>query len=53
MCVVLASFAQNDTWEDIHEFVVDNYKWLRNFLQMTDGIPTEDSYERKNYRFSR
>lgn len=46
MCVVLASFAQNDTWEDIHEFVVDNYKWLRNFLQMTGGIPTEDSYER-------
>ena len=46
MCVVLASFAQNDTWEDIHQFVVDNYKWLRNFLQMTGGIPTEDSYER-------
>ncbi len=46
MCVVLASFAQNDTWEEIHEFVVDNYDWLRSFLQMTGGIPKEDSYER-------
>lgn len=46
MCVILASFAQNDTWEEIHEFVVDNYKWLRSFLQMTGGIPKEDSYER-------
>ena len=46
MCVILASFAQNDTWEEIHEFVLDNYKWLKSFLQMTGGIPTEDSYER-------
>ena len=46
MCVILASLAQNDTWEEIHDFVVDNYKWLRNFLQMTGGIPEEDSYER-------
>ena len=46
MCVILASFAQNDTWEEIHEFVVDNYTWLKSFLQMTGGIPKEDSYER-------
>lgn len=46
MCVVLASFAFFNTWEDIHIFVVDNYKWLKSFLQMTGGIPTEDSYER-------
>lgn len=46
MCVVLASFAFCNTWEDIHIFVVDNYKWLKSFLQMTGGIPTEDSYER-------
>ena len=46
MCVILASFAHNDTWEEIHNFVIDNYKWLKNFLQMTGGIPTEDSYER-------
>lgn len=46
MCVVLASFAFCNDWEDIHMFVVDNYKWLKSFLQMTGGIPTEDSYER-------
>ena len=46
MCVILASFSKNDDWEEIHEFVIDNYKWLRNFLQMTGGIPTADSYER-------
>ena len=46
MCVVLASFACNDTWEEIHDFVVDNYSWIRTFLQMTGGIPKEDSYER-------
>lgn len=46
MCVILASFAQNDTWEEIHEFVVDNYQWLKSFLQMTGGIPKADSYER-------
>ena len=46
MCVILASFAQNDTWEEIHDFVVDNYNWLKSFLQMTGGIPKSDSYER-------
>lgn len=46
MCVILASFASNNDWEEIHEFVVDNRKWFRTFLQMTGGIPTADSYER-------
>ena len=46
MCVVIASFADNNTWEEIHEFVVTNYNWFKSFLQMTGGIPTEDSYER-------
>ena len=46
MCVILASFAYNNTWEEIHDFVVDNYEWLKSFLQMTGGIPKADSYER-------
>lgn len=46
MCVILASFADNNTWEEIHTFVKDNYKWFKSFLQMTGGIPTADSYER-------
>ncbi len=46
ICTILASFSNCDTWEEIHDFVVNNYKWLRNFLQMTGGIPTAESYER-------
>ena len=45
-CVTIASLAQNDTWEEIHEFVEDNYKWFKSFLQMTGGIPKVESYER-------
>lgn len=33
MCVILASFAHNDTWEAIHNFVIDNYKWLKIFFK--------------------
>lgn len=46
MCVILASFAANNTWTEIYQFVDDNYKWLKSFLQMTGGIPKEDTYER-------
>lgn len=46
ICVILASFADCDDWEEIHEFVVDNYSWLKSFLQMTGGIPKASSYER-------
>lgn len=33
MCVVLASFAFCNSWEDIHIFVVDNYKCLNVFCK--------------------
>ena len=46
ICVILASFADCDDWEEIHEFVVDNYSWLKSFFQMTGGIPKASSYER-------
>ena len=46
ICIILASFADCDDWEEIHEFVVSNYKWLKSFLQMTGGIPKPNSYER-------
>lgn len=46
MCTILASFANNNTWDEIHDFVVDNYRWIKSFLQMTGGIPTKNSYER-------
>lgn len=46
ICVILASFANCNDWEEIHMFVVDNYNWLKSFLQMTGGIPKASSYER-------
>lgn len=46
MCVILASFAFCNDWDDIHIFVTDNYSWLKSFLQMTGGIPSANSYER-------
>ena len=46
MCVIIASFANNDTWDDIYDFVVDNYDFFKSFLQMTGGIPKKESYER-------
>ena len=46
ICVILASFSDCSDWEEIREFVVDNYSWLKSFLQMTGGIPKASSYER-------
>ena len=46
ICVVIASLANNNDWDEIHEFVEDNYKWFKSFLQMTGGIPKASSYER-------
>lgn len=46
ICIILASFADCDDWEEIHEFVVANYKWLKRFLQTTGGNHKANSYER-------
>lgn len=46
MCIILATFSDCNDWEEIHTFVVDNYNWLKSFLQMTGGIPKANSYER-------
>lgn len=32
ICVIIASFANNNSWDDIHQFVVDNYKWFKSFF---------------------
>lgn len=46
MCVIIASFAFNNTWEEIEQFVEDHYDWFRSFLKMTGGIPKAITYER-------
>ena len=46
ICIIISSFADNDTWEEIQEFVEENYKWFKRFLQMTGSVTKADSYER-------
>lgn len=46
MCVVLASFSECYTWDDIVDFVEKKYNFIRQFLKMTGGIPTAITYER-------
>ena len=30
MCVIIDSFANNNTWDDVHQFDKDNYTFLNN-----------------------
>lgn len=46
ICVILAVLFGAESWEDIHDFVDNHYKWLREFLLMTGGIPCTKTYER-------
>jgi len=46
MCVILANFSNVYSWDDIHDFVIEKYDWLRSFLKMTGGIPSAKTYER-------
>ena len=46
ICSILAVLFGANDWEDIHDFVEDHYKWLREFLLMTGGIPCAKTYER-------
>ncbi len=46
ICSVLAVLFGANSWEDIHDFVENHYKWLREFLLMTGGIPCAKTYER-------
>ena len=46
ICVIVASLAGCDTWDEIYLFVKSHYDWFKSFLQMTGGYPTAQSYER-------
>jgi hypothetical protein len=42
VCVVLiATICNCNDWEEIHLFAEEHSEWLRNFLQLTGGIPTD------------
>lgn len=46
ICTILAVLFNANDWEDVHDFVENHYKWLREFLLMTGGIPCTKTYER-------
>lgn len=46
VCAILSVLFGAQDWEDIHDFVKDHYKWLREFLLLTGGIPCAKTYER-------
>lgn len=46
ICTILAVLFNANDWEDVHDFVETHYKWLREFLLMTGGIPCTKTYER-------
>lgn len=46
MCVILASFSNVYTWDDIVDFVKAKEEFLKKFLKLTGGIPNKVTYER-------
>lgn len=47
VCVALLAVISNcNEWEEIEMFAVKNKEWLRNFLLLTGGIPSAQTYER-------
>lgn len=46
MCTILAVLFGAESWDDVHDFVENHLKWLKEFLLMTGGIPCVKTYER-------
>jgi Transposase len=42
----IAVLANQDTWEEIHDFVEVKYDFFKSFLKMTGGVPSAKTYER-------
>lgn len=46
MIALCASIAGSDTWIEIVEFAEDREAWLRQFLDLPNGIPSHDTFQR-------
>ncbi len=44
--VFFGVLAENDEWEDIYDFAVDERETLRNYLDLKNGIPFHDTMQR-------
>lgn len=45
MYVIIANFANNYDWNDIHDFIEYKKIWFRSFLLMSGGIPSAKTIE--------
>lgn len=43
---ILAVLFNSNDWQEVHDFVVNHYNWLRSFLLMTGDVPCIKTYER-------
>ncbi len=43
---ILAVICGAESWVDIEEFGESRYEWLKNFLELSNGIPSHDTFNR-------
>jgi len=43
---ILAAIAGAEGWEDIENYGISKYSWLKEFLELPNGIPSDDTFRR-------
>lgn len=43
---ILSVICGAETWDDIEEFGISRYEWLKTFLNLSNGIPSHDTFNR-------
>lgn len=43
---VAATIAYANSWEEVEEFAEDREEWLKQYLELPNGIPSHDTFER-------
>jgi predicted transposase YbfD/YdcC len=46
LIAILGTLSSVDDWEGIEEFAKDQEEWLRTFLELPNGIPSHDTFNR-------
>ena len=46
MITFLALLSNANEWTEIHNFAIHHKKWLKNFLELKNGIPSHDTIQR-------
>jgi hypothetical protein len=44
--VVASTIGNADSWTQVEAFAETHEKWLREYLELPNGIPSRDTYER-------